>query len=64
MLQWIKEHFESLLIGAFGFGGIYVQHRTYGDDIKELKTKQEMYHDDIGEIKGILQRLDERTKHL
>lgn len=64
MFQWIKDHVELLGGLMFGFGGVYVQHQAYGQDIKELKSKQEQYHDDIGEIKGILQRLDERTKHL
>lgn len=64
MLQWLKEHLEILAGFTFGIGGVYVQHQQHGREITDIKSKQDLYSDDIIEIKGILQRLDERTKHL
>lgn len=64
MLNWIKEHFESIGALLFGFGGVYYQHRQHGTEIDKLKTKIEKYDEDITEIKGDIKTLLERTKKL
>jgi hypothetical protein len=64
MFEWIKQHFELLGGFFFGLGGVYVQHQHHGKEIVKLKDKQEQYSEDISDIKGMLQRIDERTKKL
>lgn len=63
VIHWIKEHFE-LLAATFGFGGIVFSHNSHAVKIDKVENKQDKYQEDISEIKGILQRLDERTKNL
>lgn len=67
LLTWFKDHFEMLaagFVGIFGFGGVYMQHKNHGKDIKDLKDQHLKYQDDLSEVKGDIKTLLERTKHL
>lgn len=63
-MDWIKAHWEMLSafgFGAFGFGGIYSTQKEHEKKISKLEIILEK---EIPEIKDILSRIDERTKHL
>lgn len=59
----LKDHWE-FIVTIFAFGGLYNDAKNEKDKVKTLEEMQKKYNEDIGEVKEMLGRIDERTKKL
>ncbi len=59
-MDFLKAHWDLCLF-LFGFGGIYQKHKAHDERLERL---EKALSEDIPEIKGMLARIDERTKRL